>query len=103
MQLQVPAVDHQYCRNALKRSGYGNPDRQINDGVICAGVEGGKNACFGDSGGPLVIPLQENGQGPFHYYQIGIVSWGVPVAKAGMPTVYTSVQYHAPWINWKLQ
>lgn len=101
MQLQVPVLDHRYCKDALKRSGHGNPDRQINDGVICAGVEGGKNACFGDSGGPLIIPLHVNGQ--FPYYQIGVVSWGVPVAKEGMPTVYTSVQYHAPWIHWMLR
>lgn len=101
MQLQVPVLDHKYCLDALKRSGYGNPDRQIHDGVICAGFEGGKNACFGDSGGPLVLPLHENGQ--FPYYQIGVVSWGVPVAKEGMPTVYTSVQYHAPWIHWMLK
>lgn len=102
MQLQVPFLDYQYCLNALKRGGYGNPDRQITESVICAGWEGGKNACFGDSGGPLVIPIQqENGQ--FPYYQIGIVSWGVPVAKKGFPTVYTSVQAYAPWILWMLR
>lgn len=76
MNLQVPVVDHQYCRDAMKRAGFGNADIQITDSVVCAGLEGGKNACFGDSGGPLVIPLQPNGNGPFHYYQMGIVSWG---------------------------
>lgn len=83
----------------MKRAGHRNADIQITDGIICAGLEDEKDACFGDSCGPLVIPLQENGNGPFHYYQIGIVSWGFPVAKAGMPTIYTSVQYHVR--KWK--
>ena len=97
MQLQVPVLDQQYCRAALKRSGHMNADIQVTDAVVCAGVEGGKNACFGDSGGPLVIPIHESGN--FPYYQIGVVSWGVPIAMPGMPTVYTSVQHHAPWIH----
>jgi len=55
--------------------------------MLCAGVmAGGHGTCQGDSGGPLTV-LGDRGIRRV----VGLVSWAVECAKAGMPTVYTRV------------
>lgn len=64
-------------------------------GVICAGGEAGKDACFGDSGGPLIL-REFTGD-----VQVGLVSAGYTssCAEAGYPGGYTSVSSFADWIS----
>lgn len=62
--------------------------------MLCAGdLRGGKDSCQGDSGGPLIVRTPS---GPV---QIGIVSFGVGCARAGIPGVYTRVTTQMPFIR----
>jgi len=82
----VPIVTDKKCRKH-----YG--DDEIEDSMICAGVnEGGKDSCQGDSGGPLAC--SDTGS----TYLGGIVSWGYGCARPGYPGVYTEVAYFVDWI-----
>jgi secreted trypsin-like serine protease len=66
----------------------------VTSNMICAAIEeGGKGSCQGDSGGPLVI---NTGSG---IQQVGIVSWGIGCAAAGLPGVYTRVSQYQDWIS----
>ena len=59
----------------------------ISSDMLCAGWEGGENACNGDSGGPLTV-AQEDGA----FTLAGVVSWGSqPCALIGKPAVYAEV------------
>jgi secreted trypsin-like serine protease len=69
-------------------------DTIVTSNMICAAIEeGGKGSCQGDSGGPLVI---NTGSG---IQQVGIVSWGIGCAAAGLPGVYTRVSQYQDWIS----
>jgi secreted trypsin-like serine protease len=69
-------------------------DTIVTNNMICAAIEeGGKGSCQGDSGGPLVI---NTGSG---IQQVGIVSWGIGCAAAGLPGVYTRVSQYQDWIS----
>lgn len=95
-QVQTPVVSIGACIDAyidLNALRY----RRITDSNICAGIHGGQNACTLDSGGPLMLPIYINGK--FSYYQIGVVSYGMPCALPNAPTVYSSTQYFAKWIQ----
>ncbi|XP_055907814.1 trypsin delta-like [Eupeodes corollae] len=56
--------------------------RALHQSMICA-IAPGKDACRGDSGGPLTIPGTN--------VQVGVVSWGIQCADAGLPGVYANV------------
>lgn len=45
-----------------------------------------------------MLPLR-GAHGNFPYYQIGLVSYAEGCARENLPTVYTSTQYHADWIQ----
>jgi len=59
----------------------------------CAGrTSGGVDACQGDSGGPLLVRSTRG------WLQVGISSWGLGCAFAGLPGVYSNVPALHDWI-----
>ncbi|XP_017493654.1 PREDICTED: venom protease-like, partial [Rhagoletis zephyria] len=91
--VQVPIVNQQSCEQS-----YSSVFQHIafTDRFICAG-NSYVDACQGDSGGPLMMPMLENGA--YHYYILGLVSYGYECARAGFPGVYTRVASYLPWIR----
>ncbi|XP_049881080.1 phenoloxidase-activating enzyme-like isoform X2 [Pectinophora gossypiella] len=71
----------------------------VTENHICAGGEGGKDACMGDSGGPLM----NDNDGIFDI--VGVVSFGAgdPCGKPGVPGVYTNVYRYKDWIAHRLR
>nr|XP_024216244.1 uncharacterized protein LOC106677624 [Halyomorpha halys] len=71
------------------------PNGIVDNTMVCAGGEAGKDTCRGDSGGPLQI---------YHknlfcmYSQIGVVSFGLACAIS-VPSVYTRVSNYVGWIE----
>lgn len=97
-QVQVPVVDTKICRETFRRIGKLRSDKQISEMVVCAGIEAGQDSCHGDSGGPLLLPMHD-GNSSSRFYQIGVVSWGIPCGHEEIPTVYSSTQYFGKWIQ----
>ncbi|XP_050088575.1 venom protease-like [Anopheles aquasalis] len=96
-ELQIPILTNDECMQLYKKIGKLFTRKQFNDAVLCAGIlEGGKDSCQGDSGGPLMLPYAINKK--FHYFQIGIVSYGIGCARANLPGAYTRVATFVDWI-----
>ena len=75
-QVEVPIFERPECNKTWG----GNVDTAM----ICAGgTQGGRDVCVGDSGGPLSISNTN--------ILVGIISFGMPCALAGYPTVYANV------------
>uniref|UniRef100_A0A6P4FA57 Phenoloxidase-activating factor 2 n=1 Tax=Drosophila rhopaloa TaxID=1041015 RepID=A0A6P4FA57_DRORH len=68
----------------------------LDESLMCAGGELGKDSCTGDGGFPLACPLKED---PERYEQAGIVNWGVGCGQKDIPAVYTSVAKLRGWID----
>uniref|UniRef100_A0A182LWW8 Peptidase S1 domain-containing protein n=1 Tax=Anopheles culicifacies TaxID=139723 RepID=A0A182LWW8_9DIPT len=96
-ELQIPILENDECSQLYKKIRKLVTKKQFNDAVLCAGfLEGGKDSCQGDSGGPLMLPYRVSNK--YHYFQIGIVSYGVGCARAELPGVYTRVASFVDWI-----
>ncbi|EAU75866.1 AGAP011786-PA [Anopheles gambiae str. PEST] len=63
---------------------------------LCARGNLGPNVCRAITGTPLVCPMPGS---PNHYYQAGIVSWGVGCDTYGVPSVYGNVASFRYWIE----
>jgi secreted trypsin-like serine protease len=88
-QVDLQLMTNEQCIDILD-----GDDSLVTGNMICAAIpEGGKGSCQGDSGGPLVI---NTGSG---IKQVGIVSWGIGCAAAGLPGVYTRVSKYNEWMT----
>ena len=79
------------CQRRLKNAlgtGFRQPGEnfRLSESEICAGGEGGKDACDGDGGAPLVCQSKDN-----RWVVAGIVTWGVDCGQVGVPGVYADV------------
>lgn len=96
--VELPVVSHQACQTSLRTTRLGA--RFILDkSFVCAGGEPGQDTCRGDGGSPLVCPIPGN---PTHYYQAGIVAWGIGCGEKGIPGVYGNVALFRDWIDQQL-
>ncbi|XP_072933644.1 venom serine protease Bi-VSP-like [Epargyreus clarus] len=93
--LQLPVVTTESCSKAYE------PLKifEIDERVICAGGQGGVDACHGDSGGPLMQPIWDPINYTTYFYQTGIVSFGMMCGTPGYPSVYTRVSAYIEWIQ----
>ncbi|KAG0726954.1 Phenoloxidase-activating factor 2 [Chionoecetes opilio] len=89
-EINVPLWSNPSCQNAL-RDQFG-PAYSLPSTALCAGAEG-RDACDGDGGGPLVCEKDR------HWYQVGVVSFGIGCGRRNVPGVYTRVQAFEQWIK----
>jgi len=85
-------VSDEVCGAAIATVG-GYSEDDVTQDMVCAGGEQGKDGCQGDSGGPLVWESSQQ------YQVIGVVSWGIGCARAGLPGVYAEVARFRSWID----
>lgn len=117
--VEMPTVSSSNCEQMLKQTRLGE-DFILHKGFMCAGNNqkntsnlndefdsnmsndlflGGQkdiDTCTGDGGSPLVCPIPES---PDHFYQAGIVSWGISCNLQNVPGVYVDVFKYMPWIE----
>lgn len=91
-EVELPVVGQAECESALKQTRLG-PHYRLHSGFICAGGEGGKDACEGDGGSGLYC-LQDG-----LIKVAGLVSWGIGCGQSGVPGVYVSLAHYRPWIE----
>ncbi|XP_017115746.1 CLIP domain-containing serine protease 2 [Drosophila elegans] len=91
--VELPVVPSDRCQYALRRY-YGN-EWELDNSLMCAGGEPGKDSCKGDGGSPLACPLLSD---PQRYELAGIVNFGVDCGIQGVPGVYTNVAKFRNWI-----
>ncbi|KAG8201920.1 hypothetical protein JTE90_027397 [Oedothorax gibbosus] len=89
-EVNVPLWRNDDCERAL-RFHFG-PNYRLPATSLCAGAEG-RDACDGDGGGPLVC--EKDG----HWYQVGIVSFGIGCGQPNTPGIYTRVESYNTWIH----
>jgi len=95
----VPYVNHDECKAVWSSISDNNFNVSITDNKFCAGyVNGGKDVCNGDSGGPLVKRTID-ADGMIVDTHVGVVSYGIPCAKPGYPSVYARTSSRVDWIK----
>lgn len=96
--VELPIVPHKTCQASLRTTRLGL--RFILDrSFTCAGGIKGRDTCRGDGGSPLVCPIPSS---PTHYYQAGIVAWGIGCGEEGIPGIYANVALFRDWIDQQL-
>lgn len=96
--VELPIVAHNACQTSLRSTRLGA--RFILDrSFTCAGGISGQDTCRGDGGSPLVCPIPGS---KTHYYQAGIVAWGIGCGEQGIPGVYGNVAVFRDWIDQQL-
>jgi len=93
--IELPVVPWAPCQESLRQTRLGKRFN-LHNSFICAGGEPGKDTCKGDGGSPLVCPVNHK---PGHYYQAGIVAWGIGCGETGTPGVYVNVAKFRHWID----
>lgn len=84
--VRIPIVSRSQCRAT-----YGS---DFTSQMLCAGYrQGGKDACRGDSGGPLIMGSGRSAA------LVGVTSWGMGCARAGLYGVYARVYSVLSWIR----
>uniref|UniRef100_A0A1Y9HB47 Peptidase S1 domain-containing protein n=1 Tax=Anopheles farauti TaxID=69004 RepID=A0A1Y9HB47_9DIPT len=93
--IDLPVVPNDQCQKALRTTRLG-AKFNLHKSFICAGGVPGKDTCKGDGGSPLVCPIPNS---PNHYYQSGLVAWGIGCGENGIPGVYANVAKFRGWID----
>ncbi|KAI8042139.1 CLIP domain-containing serine protease HP8-like [Drosophila gunungcola] len=91
--VELPVVPSDTCQYALRQY-FGN-EWELDNSLMCAGGEPGKDSCKGDGGSPLACPLLSD---PQRYELAGIVNFGIDCGIKDVPGVYTNVAKLRNWI-----
>uniref|UniRef100_A0AAG5DIW8 Peptidase S1 domain-containing protein n=2 Tax=Anopheles atroparvus TaxID=41427 RepID=A0AAG5DIW8_ANOAO len=94
--IDLPVVPNDKCQSALRTTRLG-AKFNLHKSFLCAGGVPGKDTCKGDGGSPLVCPIPNGPQ--HHYYQTGLVAWGIGCGENGIPGVYANVAKFRGWID----
>jgi secreted trypsin-like serine protease len=84
--IDVPLLPKTKCEQILP---------EVDESVLCAGGESGKDACQGDSGSPLVISEASSDR----EYLVGVVSAGYGCGLDGVPGIYIRLASIEDFIN----
>ncbi|XP_064554079.1 phenoloxidase-activating factor 2-like isoform X2 [Drosophila montana] len=93
--VDLPIVNRTECQQRLRSTRLGR-HFELHETFICAGGERDLDACTGDGGSPLFCPLHDH---PNHYFQLGIVSWGLGCHTEDVPGVYANVLQMQKWVR----
>uniref|UniRef100_A0A2M3Z019 Putative serine protease n=1 Tax=Anopheles braziliensis TaxID=58242 RepID=A0A2M3Z019_9DIPT len=93
--IELPVMPRAQCQTALRTTRLGRRFK-LHSSFICAGGEKGRDTCKGDGGSPLVCPIPGSVN---HYYQAGMVAWGIGCGEDGIPGVYVNVPLFRGWIE----
>ncbi|XP_053690191.1 phenoloxidase-activating factor 2-like [Sabethes cyaneus] len=97
--IDLPIVPSGQCQASLRTTRLGSKFL-LHESFICAGGEQGKDTCKGDGGSPLVCAIQGSHE---HYYQAGLVAWGIGCGENQIPGVYADVAHFRNWIDQHMQ
>ncbi|XP_052871864.1 phenoloxidase-activating factor 2-like [Anopheles cruzii] len=93
--IELPVMPRPKCQEALRTTRLGHRFK-LHGSFMCAGGEKGRDTCKGDGGSPLVCPIPGSVN---HYYQAGMVAWGIGCGEDGVPGVYVNVPLFRGWID----
>ncbi|XP_053668533.1 phenoloxidase-activating factor 2-like, partial [Anopheles marshallii] len=93
--VELPVVPQSECQQSLRTTRLGKRF-VLHQSFLCAGGVAGQDTCRGDGGSPLVCPIPGSST---HYYQAGIVAWGIGCGENGIPGVYGNVAFFRDWID----
>lgn len=91
-EVELPVLGQAECESSLRQTRLG-PHYRLHSGFICAGGEGGRDACEGDGGSGLYC-IQDG-----IIKVAGLVSWGIGCGQAGVPGVYVNMAHYRSWIE----